>query len=168
MHFCGISHIFSILPEDLLQRLIKQLVAMGKLNDYVLPRVLTPSFHTLHLTKCKKLTDTGFASVTAVCTNLKEIDLSGCINLRGTALVGIGIMCPSLRFLDLEGCSGIPASTISDVMKSCAELLSVNLSGLFLIERAVTLMLLLTSYLHTKVRTSRTVLSVWRCNAATN
>ena len=72
----------SILPEDLLQKLIKQLVATGKLNDFVLPRLLTPSFHALHLPKCKKITDAGFAHITATCSNLKEIDVSGCINIR--------------------------------------------------------------------------------------
>lgn len=114
------------LPEELVQPIIREIIAQNKLDGIVLQKLLHQHILRLDLSN-SRITNVDLADVSSFCPYLHEISLANCCNI---STEGIGILartCSELRTINLERCN-IDGGAISALLQ-CKHLISVNLTG---------------------------------------
>eukprot|EP01087_Luapelamoeba_hula_P016366 TRINITY_DN5030_c0_g3_i2.p1 TRINITY_DN5030_c0_g3~~TRINITY_DN5030_c0_g3_i2.p1 ORF type:complete len:491 (+),score=33.38 TRINITY_DN5030_c0_g3_i2:136-1608(+) len=122
-------HLERVLPQELLQRILNHLLAIGRLCDAHLPRLLTPATRSLQIAKCAGLSEVGCTYIADVCTNLQELDLHANEHLSVGAFRTILSRCSRLVSVDLNGCVIAPTEQWGLLGPVCSNLVTLNLAG---------------------------------------
>eukprot|EP01102_Stenamoeba_stenopodia_P016363 TRINITY_DN5718_c0_g2_i1.p1 TRINITY_DN5718_c0_g2~~TRINITY_DN5718_c0_g2_i1.p1 ORF type:complete len:1014 (+),score=165.43 TRINITY_DN5718_c0_g2_i1:338-3379(+) len=117
------------LPDDIMQRIISELVQSHNICDDVIERVVSPFTQTLVLENCIQISDVSCALIGKLCRQLRKLSLKGCINVSTAGIVQLSTSLPYLESLDLSGCDDIESLAIQEILRNCPHLMSLNLSG---------------------------------------
>ena len=115
------------LPEELVQPIITEIIARGKLNGVVLQKLLHEHITRLDLSN-SRITNDICADVSSFCPHLREISLANCTNVSTEGVRILARNCSELQIIDLERCN-IEDAAVSDLVSMCKHLVSINLAG---------------------------------------
>lgn len=123
----AIPSLNGIIPEELIQVLISQLVEERHLDDSILPRVLDSTMKYLSIPYSTKVTN--FKCIPQICRDLKHLNLSNCVLLENDSLTDIATNCPLLEIVKINGCTSISNQPIIDLGRKCNRLTEMDMSG---------------------------------------
>ncbi|KAF0718126.1 hypothetical protein As57867_001887, partial [Aphanomyces stellatus] len=102
-----------------------------KIDDHALVALaaLCPAIHTLHLTKCKELTDVGVDAIAGGLFALTTLVLAYCGQLTNRSLEALGQAKLPLRLVDLTANERITDDGLTALCKGCQTLRTIRLKG---------------------------------------
>ena len=116
------------LPEELVQSIITECIASGKLTNQVLEKLLDDSVSTLDLSSCTRISDKSCEQIAASSPNLLHISFSNCPQITSEGIKSIAMKCSNLESINLEKCN-IDDVAVFELVHHCKGLVSVNLTG---------------------------------------
>lgn len=123
------NHLQFRLPEELLQRVISNLVSTRSISYETLEKVLSPFSQVLSLDNSIQLNNFSCSLISRTCRQLRSLSLSGCVNITTEGVVEIVQSVPYLEVLNLEGCPLVGNAALLELGKRCPNLRSLNVRG---------------------------------------
>ena len=129
LHNKLLPNLCGCLPEELIQKIIRELINTQKINEEILSKLLDESIENLDLSYSSLINNNILKLISEKCKNVRNLSVAYCLSITSEGIIYIANHCKSLESIDLSGCQLIKDEGVYELIKNCKSLVTINLTG---------------------------------------